>query len=53
MSGYLALKTDFDCLERTLNSIDSYFPDYCLYQILPEHCNSGTLFVIILKRNGR
>lgn len=52
MIGYINLRTDFNGLEMALNSIDSRYPDYCLYQILPEHCFSGTLFVIVLKRKG-
>lgn len=49
-SQYKVIKTDFDHLESLLNSLYMDYPEYCIYQILPEHCYDGTLAVVILKR---
>lgn len=51
MMFYITLRTDFEGLEMALNSIAIRYPGYHLYQIIPEHCFNGCLFVIILKRN--
>lgn len=46
---FKVLKTDFDNLEEVLNKIELKFPEYNIYQILPEHSYDGALAVVILE----
>jgi hypothetical protein len=43
-------KMDFNDLEWFLNNYHNKFPNYYIYQILPEHCYDGAFAVVILER---
>lgn len=48
LTNYKVIKTDFDHLEELLNNLYKYYPQYHIYQILPEHSYDGALAVVIL-----
>lgn len=50
---YKVVRTDFGSLENLLNILDVEYPDFHLYQVLPEHSYDGALAVVILKRNEK
>lgn len=47
---YKVVKMDFNDLERFLNNYHKEFPNYHIYQIVPEHCYDGAFAVVILER---
>jgi hypothetical protein len=51
LTEYKVIKTDFNNLEDVLNSLYINYPQYYLYQILPEHSYDGALAIVILKLN--
>lgn len=46
---FKVIRTDFDQLEKFLNNYYTEFPNYHLYQILPEHCYDGAFAIVILE----
>lgn len=49
MPEWKVIRTDFEHLENLLNS--GVYPEYHIYQILPEHSYNGALAVVILKKD--
>ena len=49
LTNYKVIKTNFDNLEMLLNNLYLEFPQYHIYQILPEHSYDGALAVVILE----
>ena len=46
---FKVIRTDFDHLENWLNNLYELYPNYHIYQILPEHSYDGALAVVILE----
>lgn len=49
---YKVEKMDFNDLEKFLNNFLKEFPNYHIYQILPEHCYDGAFAVVILEHDS-
>ena len=47
---FKVIRTDFEHLEGFLNSLETEYEEYYIYQILAEHCYDGALAVVILAR---
>lgn len=47
--NYVVQKMAFNDLEYFLNNYYRKFPNYHLYQIIPEHYYNGTFAVVILE----
>jgi hypothetical protein len=49
VTEYKVIRVDFDSLENFLNNYYREFPQYHLYQILPEHCYDGAFAIVVLE----
>jgi hypothetical protein len=45
---FKVIRTVFENLENLLNSLETQYEGYYIYQILPEHSYDGALAVVIL-----